>query len=80
MNLYQPAKALWGPVVDASGKLRAYGGQRDFETSRKAMRFVMKDLTGLDHDTAAIQSDERDEHCPIENIEQIYASNEFKKV
>ena len=80
MNRHQPAEALWGPVVDASGKLLAYRGQRDFKTSRKALRFVMKDLTGLDHDTAFIQTDERDGHCPIEKIQQIYTSNEFEQV
>jgi hypothetical protein len=77
MNFDQPARAYWSPVIDAAGRPLASGGERDFETLRDAVLFVMEKLAWLDQTAAFIQTDRVDGHYPIETIKQIYQSAEF---
>ena len=78
MNLDCQATAFWSMGRVRNDRSPANGDRRHFETLRKAVRFVMEDLVDLARETAFIETDVEPRHYPIDKIEEIYKSAEFK--
>jgi hypothetical protein len=71
LNLDQSAKAFWIPHEIVSTTVSG-GADREFETLRSAVFFVMERLPEFERATAFINTDEPDGHYSNDKIREIY--------
>ncbi|MGA2792227.1 MAG: hypothetical protein ABSE69_01640 [Roseiarcus sp.] len=76
MNLDQAATVLWTRHQDMSNTNVTGGSQRQFDSLRNAVRFVMEELPDVEKGTAFVQTIDRS--CPIAEIQEIYARADFR--
>jgi hypothetical protein len=76
MNLDEAATVLWTRHQDISATNVTGGSQRQFDSLRNAVRFVIEELPDLEKDTAFVQTHERS--YPIAEIQEIYARADFR--
>jgi hypothetical protein len=80
IQLDEPARVFWSPVLDPQGKQLASGGERNLDSLGEAVRFVMEDLDGFNRMTAFIQIDRYHGHLPIGQIREIYEGLDYQRV